>query len=132
MKKKMKTEKHTRIAIIFIVSAIGLGAIGAHFLKEMLAENELNSLETGIRYQLFHGLAILVLTLNTEKFNCNLKQSLNIMIVGVCLFSFSIYLLSIQEITGISTSFLGPITPIGGILLIASWIILFFSIKKIN
>lgn len=128
----MQTEKHKKTALFFIITAIILGALGAHSLKEILTDNALHSLETGIRYQLFHGLAILVLTLNTEKFNCNLKQSLNIMIVGVCLFSFSIYLLSIQEITGISTSFLGPITPIGGILLIASWIILFFSIKKIN
>tara|TARA_B100000427_G_scaffold240186_1_gene203099 strand:+ start:633 stop:1019 length:387 start_codon:yes stop_codon:yes gene_type:complete len=128
----MQTEKHKRIALFFIITAIILGALGAHSLKEILTENALHSLETGIRYQLFHGLAILVLTLNTEKFTCNLKHSLNIMIVGICLFSFSIYLLSSQEITGIPMPFLGPITPIGGILLIVSWFILLFSVKKIN
>ena len=126
----MQTERYTRIALFFIITSIGLGALGAHSLKEILTENELHSLETGIRYQLFHGLALLVLALNTNKFNANLKKSINIMTIGICLFSFSIYLLSIQEVTKISMSFLGPITPIGGLLLIISWIILFFSIKK--
>ena len=126
----MQTERYTRIALFFIITSIGLGALGAHSLKEILTKNELHSLETGIRYQLFHGLALLVLALNTKKFNANLKKSINIMTIGICLFSFSIYLLSIQEVTKISMSFLGPITPIGGLLLIISWIILFFSIKK--
>ena len=126
----MQTERYTRIALFFIITSIGLGALGAHSLKEILTENELHSLETGIRYQLFHGLALLVLALNTNKFNANLKKSINIMTIGICLFSFSIYLLSIQEVTKISMSFLGPITPIGGLLLIISWIILLFSIKK--
>ena len=126
----MQTERYTRIALFFIITSIGLGALGAHSLKEILNENELHSLETGIRYQLFHGLALLVLALNTNKFNANLKKSINIMTIGICLFSFSIYLLSIQEVTKISMSFLGPITPIGGLLLIISWIILLFSIKK--
>ena len=126
----MQTERHKRIALFFIITSIGLGALGAHSLKEILSENELHSLETGIRYQLFHGLALLVLALNTNKFNANLKKSIDIMTIGICLFSFSIYLLSIQEVTKISMSFLGPITPIGGLLLIISWIILFFSIKK--
>ena len=126
----MQTERYTRIALFFIITSIGLGALGAHSLKEILTKNELHSLETGIRYQLFHGLALLVLALNTNKFNANLKKSINIMTIGICLFSFSIYLLSIQEVTKISMSFLGPITPIGGLLLIISRIILFFSIKK--
>ena len=52
------------------------------------------------------------------------------MTAGICCFSFSIYLLNIQEAVAISLSFLGPITPIGGLLLISGWLVLFFSIKK--
>ena len=52
------------------------------------------------------------------------------MSAGIILFSFSIYLLNIQDLVGFSMSYLGPITPIGGLLLITSWIGLFFSIKK--
>jgi uncharacterized membrane protein YgdD (TMEM256/DUF423 family) len=128
----MNTEKHIRIAVILIITAVGIGALAVHLLKEILSVNELNSLNTGVRYQLFHGLALLILALNAEKFNSHIKKSINIMITGTCLFSFSIYLLSIQKSINVSMSFLGPITPIGGVLLITSWMILFLSIKKID
>ena len=126
----MTTDKFINIAIFLAVTAVSLGALGAHSLKEILSKTELHSFETGIRYQLFHAITLLILALNTEKFNHHLKKSLVLMNTGICLFSFSIYMLSIQNIIGISLSFLGPITPIGGLLLIASWIVLFFCIKK--
>ena len=126
----MTTDKFIKFAIFFAVTAVALGALGAHALKEVLTESQLHSFETGVRYQLFHALALLVLTLNAEKFNRHLKKSLTLMTVGICCFSFSIYLLSIQEAVRISLSFLGPITPIGGLLLISAWLVLFFSIKK--
>jgi len=126
----MTTDKFIKIAISFAVTAVALGALGTHALKEVLTESQLHSFETGVRYQLFHALALLVLVLNAEKFNQHLKKSLTLMTVGICLFSFSIYLLSIQEAVGTSLSFLGPITPIGGLLLISAWLLLFCSIKK--
>ena len=126
----MTTDKFMNIAIFFAVTAVALGALGAHALKEILTENQLHSFETGVRYQFFHALAILFLALNTEKFNPKLNRSLYLMTTGICCFSFSIYLLSLQDILGFSLSFLGPITPIGGLLLISAWIMLFFSIKK--
>ena len=126
----MITDKFIKFAIFLAVTAVVLGALGAHALKEVLTKSQLDSFETGVRYQLFHALALLVLALNAEKFNQHLKKSLTLMTAGICLFSFSIYLLSIQEAAGISLSFLGPITPIGGLLLISSWLVLFFSIKK--
>mgnify|MGYP001491658589 CR=1 FL=1 len=126
----MIIDKFINIAIFFAVTAVALGALGAHMLKDLLSESELHSFETGVRYQLFHAITLLILALNTEKFNHHLKKSFILMNAGICLFSFSIYILSIQNAIGISLSFLGPITPIGGLLLIASWILLFFSIKK--
>ena len=126
----MTTDKFINIAIFFAVTAVALGALGAHTLKEILTENQLHSFETGVRYQFFHALAILFLALNTEKFNPKLNRSLYLMTTGICCFSFSIYLLSLQGFLGFSLSFLGPITPIGGLLLISAWIMLFYSIKK--
>ena len=126
----MTIDKFIKVAIFFAVTAVALGALGAHALKEILTENQLHSFETGVRYQFFHALAILFLALNTEKFNPKLNRSLYLMTTGICCFSFSIYLLSLQDILGFSLSFLGPITPIGGLLLISAWIMLFFSIKK--
>ena len=126
----MTTENYIKTAILFCVSAVILGAFGAHALKEVLSENRLSSFQTGIRYQFFHGLAILILSLNKEHFTNRLSSIIKIMSAGIILFSFSIYLLNIQDLIGFSMSFLGPITPIGGLLLITSWILLFFSIKK--
>jgi uncharacterized membrane protein YgdD (TMEM256/DUF423 family) len=126
----MTTENSIKIAILFCLSAVILGAFGAHALKEVLSESQLNSFQTGIRYQFFHGLAILILSLNSKQFTDRLSNITKIMSAGIILFSFSIYLLNIQDLIGFSMSYLGPITPIGGLLLITSWIGLFFSVKK--
>ena len=126
----MTTENSIKIAILFCLSAVILGAFGAHALKEVLSENQLSSFQTGVRYQFFHGLTILILSLNMNYFTKRLSSIIKIMSVGIILFSFSIYLLNIQDLIGFSMSYLGPITPIGGLLLITSWIGLFFSIKK--
>lgn len=126
----MIIEKFIKIAILLALTAVTLGALGAHMLQDLLSNSQIHAFETGVRYQLFHAITLLILTLNSEKFNKHLKKSLSIMTLGICLFSLSIYLLCTQHIIGLSLSFLGPITPIGGILLICSWIILIFSIKK--
>ena len=126
----MTTENFIKIAILFCLSAVILGAFGAHALKEVLSENQLSSFQTGVRYQFFHGLTILILSFNMNYFTKRLSSIIKIMSAGIILFSFSIYLLNIQDLVGFSMSYLGPITPIGGLLLITSWIGLFFSIKK--
>ena len=126
----MTIDKFIKIAIFLAVTAVALGSLGAHALKYILSDSQLHSFETGVRYQLFHAITLLMLALNTEKFNHHLNKSLKLMTAGICFFSFSIYLLSIQDAIGISLSFLGPITPIGGLLLICAWLILLFSIKK--
>ena len=126
----MTTENSIKIAILFCLSAVILGAFGAHALKEVLSESQLSSFQTGVRYQFFHGLTILILSFNMNYFTKRLSSIIKIMSAGIILFSFSIYLLNIQDLIGFSMSYLGPITPIGGLLLITSWIGLFFSVKK--
>jgi uncharacterized membrane protein YgdD (TMEM256/DUF423 family) len=122
--------KYFKIGVIFAFLSVILGAFGAHLLKDLLSETELSSFKTGVRYQMFHALGIIILSLNKDKFTDKLKTSLALMCIGVLLFSFSIYFLNIDDLLSISMKFLGPITPIGGILLIYSWIILLFSVKK--
>ena len=126
----MTTENSIKMAILFCLSAVILGAFGAHALKEVLSESQLSSFQTGVRYQFFHGLTILILSFNMNYFTKRLSSIIKIMSAGIILFSFSIYLLNIQDLVGFSMSYLGPITPIGGLLLITSWTGLFFSIKK--
>ena len=123
-------DKFIKLAILFAVTAVALGALVAHGLQDILSFSEIQSFKTGVRYQLLHSITLLVLSLNNDKFNYNLKKILLLMISGMCLFSFSIYLLCIKDLLTFSVSFLGPVTPIGGLLLITSWVLLFFNIKK--
>ena len=122
--------KFIKVSILFCVVSVILGAFGSHLLKDLLSETELSSFKTGIRYQMFHGLAILILSLNSNKFTSKLKTSLLLMSIGTVLFSFSIYFLSIDDLLSFSMKFLGPITPIGGTILITSWIYLLLNVKN--
>lgn len=113
-------------AAIMGAIAIVLGAFGAHALKKVLTEPQLNTFEVGVRYQMYHALfLLLIVNLNF----LTLKEKTTIMylvIAGVILFSGSIYLLSTSTITKIKTTILGPLTPIGGVFLIVSWLYLFY------
>lgn len=111
--------------------AVALGAMGAHGLKSVLDTEALKSFETGVRYQVYHSLALLVLS----GISLDLKRKLlifRIMGIGVLLFSGSIYFLSLRSVLpfGESLIILGPVTPLGGIMLIASWILLGLGLKN--
>ena len=120
-------------ATLFGATGIVLGALGAHALKSVLTENQLQSFETGVRYQMYHALFLLLLAL-LEKVQLLVKITLirNLAVAGVLGFSTSIYLLSLQHVLGVSLSFLGPVTPIGGLLMIASWLLLLVKAVRIN
>ncbi len=101
--------------------AVILGALGSHALKEVLSPEQLESFTIGVRYQMTHVLLLMVVLL-TSYFNEDVKQtSFWLTIIGILLFSGSIYLLNLQELLGVKLSFLGPVTPIGGLFLIANW-----------
>ena len=115
---------------IFGLLAVVLGAMGAHALKDILSNNQLSSFETGVRYQMYHALLLLVLS-NIKELQS--KFILWLIVLGVFLFSFSIYLLNLRfELNLESLSILGPITPIGGILLISAWGSIIYKALKIK
>lgn len=102
-----------------------LGALGAHALKSILTAEQLHSFEIGVRYQMYHALFLLVIAgMQRTHFIKGLNLVRNLTIAGVFCFSFSIYLLNLQDTLGVKLSFLGPVTPLGGLLLIAAWAIL--------
>lgn len=114
--------------IIFSGTGVVLGALGAHALKEQLDPNQLASFETAVRYQLFHGLALMVVSL-IPIINEQVKKGIFwLFLTGTLIFSCSIYGLSTQVITGMNLKFLGPVTPLGGLLLIAGWLYLLLKI----
>jgi uncharacterized membrane protein YgdD (TMEM256/DUF423 family) len=116
------------IGAIFIVVAIILGAFGAHALKAVLSEEKLLSFETGVRYQLIQGVSLLVIGLNSKTLGFELKLIERLLIIGTILFSISIYLLALAELMGISMKWLGPVTPIGGSLMIIGWFVFIFRL----
>ena len=117
--------------ILFIISGIILGAFGAHKLKDIVDATKLNSFEVGVRYQLFQGIGLLVLGL-TNQITFSLKPFFILSIFGTILFSSSLYLLSFSDVINLPISLIGPITPIGGVLMIFSWCLLFIQIQKIR
>lgn len=115
-------------ALVLGVTAIIFGAFGAHGLKKVLQPEQLVSFETGVRYQMYHALFLLFL----GNFGwLALKEKTMVFylaLIGVVFFSGSIYLLSTSALTGLKAKFLGPVTPIGGLFLIASWIYLLYAV----
>jgi len=107
--------------------AIILGAFGAHLLKKKLTSEQLQSFETGVKYQMYHAIVLLVLG-----FNLDISATINAYIIyafvlGTILFSFSIYGLVLSSAKNKKLKFLGPITPIGGLFLVAGWVLLLFK-----
>ncbi len=123
-------KKQVIIAVIFLLTAIILGAFGAHGLKSLVSPEKIVSFEVGVRYQMYLGLLLLILGLNNDKFQFSLKWISSLLIAGAILFSGSIYLLSIQELTTINLKFLGPITPLGGSLKIMGLGIFVYKLVK--
>lgn len=116
------------IAALYGGLSVVLGAFGAHALKKILEVEKLVSFETGVRYQMYAALYLLIVGY-ILKFETSLEKWISwSMILGTLLFSFSIYLLSMQDYWNMKLKFLGPITPIGGLLMIVSWglLILYF------
>jgi uncharacterized membrane protein YgdD (TMEM256/DUF423 family) len=116
------------IGAIFIVVAIILGAFGAHALKAVLTEEKLLSFETGVRYQLIQGVSLLIIGLNSKTIGFELKLVERLLIIGTILFSISIYLLAMADLLGVSMKWLGPVTPIGGSLMIIGWFVFIFRL----
>ena len=106
-------------AAIFGMLSVIFGAFGAHALKKILSKEQLHSFEVGIKYQMFHAIVLLVLGFNFENIT---NATYWCFTIGVVLFSFSIYGLVLSDAKGKKLKFLGPITPLGGLLLIIGWL----------
>jgi len=114
------------LGAFFGVTGVILGALGAHALESVLSPDHLDSFHTAVRYQMYHAiLLVLLFVLQLHKPTRWLSLSGWFVFCGILLFSGSIYLLSTRELTGLTQiGFLGPITPIGGMLLITGWVFL--------
>lgn len=112
------------------LTAIILGAFGAHTLKVKLSIDQLSSFETGVKYQMYHALFLLLLSFQSNVSEKIKRTVFYLVVFGVLLFSGSIYMLATRPISGLELKFLGPITPMGGLLLILAWTLLMLHFIK--
>lgn len=125
-------KRYLAIGAMFSGIAVALGAFGAHGLQKITSDAAvLHSYQTGVQYQMFHAIALLIVAILFEKFSVKwLRMVANSFIAGILLFSGSLYLLTYLKIQGAATSWVGPITPLGGLCFIAGWFLLVLTLLK--
>lgn len=111
---------------------IGIGAFGAHGLERLVSQEAIDTFETGVRYQMYHVIALFVIGLTRGISKKGKKIVFRVFCLGMLFFSGSIYLLALKEVLPFSVSFVGPITPIGGLLFIIGWCYLGYKLLTIR
>jgi uncharacterized membrane protein YgdD (TMEM256/DUF423 family) len=115
----MDARKTLAVAGALIALATALGAFGAHALKAHLSPDKLLVYETAVRYHFVHALGLLAIGVLLRSIDGELlRWSATLLLIGIVLFSGSLYLLTFG-----APRFLGLITPIGGLALIAGWLL---------
>jgi uncharacterized membrane protein YgdD (TMEM256/DUF423 family) len=111
----------------FGLITIIIGAFGAHALQSVLDQSQLNTFETGVKYQMYHALLLMFLGL----FNVEKSRSKTVifwlLVIGTVLFSWSIFGLATNSLTGLNFKTIAILTPVGGTLLIISWALIFYK-----
>lgn len=114
------------LGVFFAGSSVILGAFAAHGLKGRLSETLLNTFQTGVQYQMYHALALLLVAVLAKTLNSDtLLTAGYLFTAGVILFSGSLYMLALTQL-----KFFGPITPIGGVFFILGWVVMGYAIIK--
>jgi uncharacterized membrane protein YgdD (TMEM256/DUF423 family) len=124
---------HILWGLFFASLGVIFGAFAAHGLKPLLSLKEISNFEIGVKYQFYHAFALIVLGLLGAHFPRQerlFKLAGFCFFIGIFLFSGSLYLLSTQSIFNITIPLLGPITPLGGLLLIFGWILTALGVFK--
>lgn len=116
--------------IIFGGSAVVLGAFGAHGLQQLVDPRAMYAYETGVKYQMYHALLLLLLGTTSRLPVASKKWIFYCLAIGIVLFSFSLYLLATNRLTGFDFATFGFITPLGGAFLIAGWVLLGYRCLK--
>lgn len=113
-------------AVLGILSIV-LGAFGAHALKKVLSEERLSSFEVGVRYQMYAAITLLIIGFHLDFSSSIETWAYYGLFWGCILFSGSIYILSFKDLLKFNMKFIGPITPLGGLLMIFGWLMLLIS-----
>ena len=121
-------KRYLKTAALLGLTAVMLGAFGAHGLKKIASPEAVESFKTGVLYHFLHAFAILVTAFFMEKLVFKKARiALLLWVIGIVVFSGSLYVMALIPET---KSILGPITPIGGLSLMAGWFFLFLSVEN--
>ncbi|MBU2947861.1 DUF423 domain-containing protein [Zobellia uliginosa] len=116
--------------IVLGATAVILGAFGAHGLKKVIDADAIQTFETGVKYQMYHALLLLVLGSMKQLPEASKKLVYYFLLIGICCFSFSIYLLATNSLFAFDFRVIGMVTPLGGTLLIIGWGIFGYRVYK--
>ncbi|MCD9022839.1 DUF423 domain-containing protein [Cohnella silvisoli] len=119
--------KYTKIGALTAMLSVVFGAFGAHILESRLTADELDVYQTGVQYQMFHAVGILLIALLIDRLPSRklATWAARLMLIGIVLFSGSLYALALS-----GEKVLGAITPIGGVAFIAGWICMALSARN--
>jgi uncharacterized membrane protein YgdD (TMEM256/DUF423 family) len=119
-------------AAVLSALAVALGAFGAHGLKKIVPPETVATFDTGVRYQLYHCFGLFITAILFEKFaSGSLKYAAYFFIIGIILFSGSLYLLTAIKATNtVGLRGIGIITPFGGLFFIAGWLMLAYAVWR--
>ncbi|MDQ1910094.1 DUF423 domain-containing protein [Paenibacillus sp. GD4] len=124
-----KSPNHTFLMLggLFALLSVALGAFGAHALKEAMPANFMANYQTGVQYQMMHSLGLIAVGLAAAVLpdTGHLRRAGWSMAIGIVLFSGSLYVLSLTQITK-----LGAITPLGGVAFLYGWLSLMLAARK--
>ncbi|TQI70975.1 uncharacterized membrane protein YgdD (TMEM256/DUF423 family) [Gramella sp. Hel_I_59] len=108
-----------------------LGAFGAHALKKTFNDDQLKSFETGVKYQMYHAIILIITGIVFPFTQTGQQLTAWFFMIGILLFSFSIYGLTYGSSINKKLKILGPVTPLGGLFLILGWIFFTINITEI-
>ncbi|HET8830337.1 MAG TPA: DUF423 domain-containing protein [Pelobium sp.] len=117
-------------ASIFGILAVIFGAFGAHILKGIINSSQIETWQTAVQYHFFHTLALLFLSTFARFKNNLINISSYFFVFGMIFFSGSLYLIALKDVLSINTSFIGPVTPLGGLFFIFGWMGLLLAAIK--
>ena len=126
------SKKILQTSSIILLLAVVIGAFAAHGLQSLIEARQIKTFETGVRYQFYHGFALLAVGILSHWYDSKfLHWAAWAFGIGILLFSSSLYLLACREVLGIASwTWLGPLTPIGGLFFILGWTFLFIAFSK--
>lgn len=117
------------LAVFFIFISILLGAFGAHGLKDIVSDKMLLTFDKGVKYLMYSGLGLLILSLNDNRFSFKLKWNYRLIVLGTILFSGNIFIYTFSEkLIGLHNFV--HLVPVGGVLMIVGWGILLIKLLR--